>query len=128
MRVGQNRGGIALGDLAAEIQHRDAGAGPGDQIDLVLDQNHCRRGRNQPDDQVAHVAGFRWRHSACGFIQQQQFRLAGKGAREFDTALLRQREGRDGLVAPLGHPNRLDQRLHSLGAGALASRGAQSAA
>ncbi len=86
MGVGQHRRRLALGDLAAEIEHHDPMRDVHDHAHVVLDHHHRHLELLvQVDDVARHVLLLFEVHARHGLVEQDEPRLEGHGAGKLDA-------------------------------------------
>ncbi len=78
----------AFGDLLAEIEHRDAMRDARDQRHVMLDQQHGCALRVDLLNDGGEFFGLLGIETGGGLIEQQQLRLGGQRAGEFEQTLL----------------------------------------
>ncbi len=98
--IGQHGGGIALGDLAAEIQHHDAVGDVHHHAHVVLDHHHGHAELFiEIDDVARHVLLFLEVHAGHRLVEQDQLRLQRHGAGQFDALAQAVGQGAGGRLA-----------------------------
>ena len=90
---GKDFTGISISDQEASVQYADPRADLHDQFDLVFDDDAGSVRRHAVGDQSGHVLGFRGRHSAGRFVQEDEFRITRKNPRNFQPPQLGQGQG-----------------------------------
>src|SRR5258707_14010395 len=78
----------AFGNLAAEIEHRNAMRNPRDQADVVLDQQDGSALGVDLLNDVGEALGLLCVETGGWLVEQQQLRLRGQGTRHLEQALL----------------------------------------
>jgi hypothetical protein len=101
--------GAALGDLLAEVQHRDALGQAHHQIHGVLDQEDRQPPRLQGADVLGETLLLGPAHARGRLVEQEQAGLSGQGPRHLQAALLAEVELLHQIVAPRGQPGQLQQ-------------------
>src|SRR6478609_2071198 len=81
-----------LGDLLAEIEHRDAIADPHDEPDVVFDKQDGNAAVLEPCDGVEQCHAFGHVHAGGGLVEQEHVRLGSECARDLQQSLLRIRQ------------------------------------
>ena len=86
MGIGEHRGGIAFGDLAAEIEHHDAMGDIHHHAHVVLDHHHGHAELFvEVDDVARHVFLLFEVHAGHRLVEQDELRFQRHGAGEFDA-------------------------------------------
>src|SRR6266545_2221964 len=78
----------SLGDLAAEVEHRDALCDARHQRHVVFDKQHGRSLAVELLDDGGERVGLMRVEAGRGFVEQQQARLCSERSRNFEQALL----------------------------------------
>ena len=113
MGIGQHRGRIAFGDLAAEIQHHDAVGNIHHHAHVVLDHHDGHAELFvEVDDVARHVLLFLEVHAGHRLVEQDQLRLQRHGARELDALAQAVGQGAGGGLAHRLQVEEIDDLLH----------------
>ena len=100
MGIGEDRGRIALGDLAAEIQHHDAVGDVHHHAHVVLDHHHRHPELLvEVDDVAGHVLLLLEVHAGHRLVEEDEARLQRHGAGELDALAQAVGEGAGGRLA-----------------------------
>ena len=78
----------ALGDLLAEVEHRDRVAHAHDDVHVVLDQDHRDAVLADLADEADQLLDVGRGQAGGGLVEQQQLRVEREGARDLEQALL----------------------------------------
>src|SRR5581483_3599130 len=121
--VALDRGGRALGDLLAVIQHSDHVGHAHNHFHVVLDEEDGEAQlAAQLVDELRQLARFNGVHAGRWFVQQEQLGLGGQGARDLQPALVAVRQIAGQLVGFSVQTDQVQQVESALG-GALLLHG-----
>ena len=77
----------------------------------MLDQQNRLAQGSDPLDDLVDLLGLAWIHSRRRLVEQQQVRIRGQGPRDFEAALLAERNRRGDGITPVGQPDELEDLL-----------------
>src|SRR5688572_12132710 len=102
---------LALGDLLAVVEHRDLLGHSHDHLHVVLDEEDGDLLLvAQPPHELRELLGLLRVHAGRRLVEQQQLRVRRERAGDLHPALVAVRQERRGVVvAPLGHPDVVEQ-------------------
>src|SRR6266850_2190049 len=125
-RVRADLVGQAVGDLRAEVEDDDTLRERQQEMHVVLDQEHGDATRGDAADDLGEPCALARREARRRLVEQDEARLAGERARDFEQPPLPERERGDAGIAQLAQADELHQLFSALpAAGLVAARGAE---
>src|SRR5437867_5960962 len=108
-RVGLDLGGLAFGDLLAEMEDRDPLGHSHDEVHLVLDEEDCRARLAEPPDVVHEPADVTRAHAGGRLVEKQEGGITRQGPRQLEPSLLAEVQVLDEIVRSRGESGQLEQ-------------------
>src|SRR5579863_4841868 len=98
----------ALGDLLAEVEHRDAVADAHHQPNIVLDQQYSDAAALERSDGIEQRHALGHVHAGGRFVEQKHRRFRCQRAGDLQKTALRVGQLRGAVVSPMDKPNRIE--------------------